>query len=263
MTIALLIIAALASYLICSINPAIVFSKLIYHKDIRTEGSGNPGFTNFKRVYGMKFAWLVFLIDISKAILLELLFGFLFAKFLTPQQANDLAETGETIAKTSFWASQFATQKNCYLFGIAFSGFFAMLGHTVPLWYGFKGGKGFLVCISTLYMIDWKCGLFATIMLCIFLFSTHYMSLATIIAMVAGTVILPFMKVPLIPDVIFAICVAFMILRHRENIKRLTSGTEKKFYFFKKKPAEEKKDSRAEETSVQKEASEAEEANKE
>ena len=243
MTIALLIIAAVASYLICSINPAIVFSKLIYHKDIRTQGSGNPGFTNFKRVYGMKFAWLVFLIDISKAILLELLFGFLFAKFLNPQQAQEFAETTDVVTKNSFWAAQFATERNLRLFGIAFSGAFCMLGHTIPVWYGFKGGKGFLVCISTLYMIDWKCGLFATIMLCIFLFSTHYMSLATIIAMVAGTVLLPFMKVPLFPDLIFAGCVAFMIYRHHENIKRLATGTEKKFYFFKKKTEKKEQDS--------------------
>jgi len=219
MKIAVFIIAALATYLICAINPAIVFSKLIYHKDIRQEGSGNPGFSNFNRVFGMKYAWLVFLLDISKGILLELLFGWLFAKAF--------AQTPDSNVWTQ-WR----------LFGIAYSGIFAMLGHTLPIWYKFKGGKGFLVCISTLFLIDWKCGLFAFIMLAILLLSTHFMSLATIIAMISGTVLLPFMKVPIIPTLIFALCTLFMIFRHRENIKRLASGTENKFYFFKKKTEE-------------------------
>ncbi|MCR4735217.1 MAG: glycerol-3-phosphate 1-O-acyltransferase PlsY [Treponema sp.] len=223
MKIAIFIIAALVTYLICAINPAILFSKLIYHKDIREEGSGNPGFTNFKRVFGMKFAWLVFLLDISKGILLELLFGFLFAKIFADSPAS------------AFWM-------NYRLLGIAYSGLFATLGHTVPIWYKFKGGKGFLVCISTLFMLDWKCGLFAFIILSIFLLTTHYMSLATIIAMIAGTVLLPFMKVPLIPVIIFAACVIFMIYRHHENIKRLANGSEKKFYFFKKSGEEIKTD---------------------
>lgn len=221
MKIAIFIIAALATYLICAVNPAILFSKLIYHKDIRNEGSGNPGFTNFKRVFGIKFAWLVFLIDFSKGILLELLFAWIFARFF--------AQTPDSESWRKFW-----------LLGISYSGIFAMLGHTIPIWYGFKGGKGFLVCISTLFMLDWKCGLFAFILLSIFLFTTHYMSLSTIIAMIAGTVLLPFMNVPLIPTILFAACVLFMIYRHHENIKRLTTGTEKKFYFFKKTKAEEK-----------------------
>ena len=44
--------AALVSYLVSGLNPAIILSRAIYHKDIRTCGSGNPGFTNFKRSFG-------------------------------------------------------------------------------------------------------------------------------------------------------------------------------------------------------------------
>ena len=51
------ILAALVGYFTAGVNPAIVLSKLIYHQDIRELGSGNPGFTNFKRVFGNRYAW--------------------------------------------------------------------------------------------------------------------------------------------------------------------------------------------------------------
>lgn len=213
MTIGIFIIAAVATYLVTSLNPAIIFSKVIYHEDIREKGSGNAGFTNFKRVYGMKYGWLVFLIDISKAIIMELIFGWLFTKYVGENQR---------------------------LLGIAFSGIFATLGHTLPLWYKFKGGKGFLVCISTLFLISWKAGLFTFVLLSIFLLLTKYMSLSTIVSMIAGTVVLPFMGVSIVPTILFAECALFMIYRHKENIKRLAAGTENKFSFGSKKKTEDK-----------------------
>jgi len=205
------IIAAVLTYMITSLNPAIIFSKLIYHEDIREKGSGNAGFTNFKRVYGMKYGWLVFVIDISKAIILELIFGWLFTIYVGENQR---------------------------LLGIAFTGIFATLGHTLPLWYKFKGGKGFLVCISTLFLLSWKAGLFTFVLLSIFLLLTKYMSLSTIISIIAGTVVLPFLGVPVIPTVLFALCAAFMVYRHKANIKRLANGTESKFSFGSKKKEE-------------------------
>lgn len=52
MTILLYLTAAVAAYLLCGVNPAIVLSRVVYHTDIREKGSGNPGFTNFKRTFG-------------------------------------------------------------------------------------------------------------------------------------------------------------------------------------------------------------------
>ena len=76
----LYVVGAVCAYLVGGINPAIVMSKLIYHKDIRTLGSKNPGFTNFKRVFGGKYAWLVFALDLLKSALLCVIFGPIFAK---------------------------------------------------------------------------------------------------------------------------------------------------------------------------------------
>lgn len=210
MNIAIFIIAALSAYLISGLNPAIILSSLIYHEDIRKNpnGSGNPGFTNFKRCYGLKWAWLVMLLDISKAIVLELIFGWLFTIFLGENQR---------------------------LLGIAWTGLFAMIGHAYPCWYKFKGGKAFLVCVTTLFLINWKAGLFAFILLSVLLLITHYMSLSTIVSMIAGAIVLPFLGVTIFPSILFALCAAFTTFRHKVNIKHLASGDERKFYFLKHK----------------------------
>ena len=60
MKIAFFPMVALFAYLISGLNPAIILSKMIYHQDIRGLGSKNPGFTNFKRVFGGRYAWIVF-----------------------------------------------------------------------------------------------------------------------------------------------------------------------------------------------------------
>lgn len=208
MNIAIFIIAAVTSYLIAGINPAIVMSKLIYKKDIRNEGSKNPGFTNFKRVFGMKWAWLVMLLDLAKAFVLEAVFGVLFEKILG--------------------AGYFSL-------GVAFTGLFAMLGHAYPIWYKFHGGKAYLVVLSTLWMLNWITGLCCTAFMMIMVVAVKYMSVATLLSIMIGAVILPFAGVETLPSIIYAFCVLFVIYRHKENIKRLFRGEESKTYFFKSK----------------------------
>ena len=65
----LFVIAAITAFVFSGINPAIILSKLIYHRDIREEGSKNPGFTNFRRVFGNRYAWFVFALDILKSVI--------------------------------------------------------------------------------------------------------------------------------------------------------------------------------------------------
>lgn len=208
MKIAIFFITAIISYLIGGINPAIVLSKLIYKKDIRNEGSKNPGFTNFKRVFGMKWAWLVMLLDLAKAFVLEAIFGLLFEKIL-----------GE----------------GNFALGVAFTGMFIMFGHAFPIWYKFSGGKAYLVILSTLWMLNWKIGLCCTLFMMIFVVIVKYMSLATLLSIILGAIFLPIFGLSAIPSIIYAFCVLFVIFRHKENLKRLFKGEEAKTYFFKSK----------------------------
>ena len=197
------IISAVFAYFVSGLNPAIIMSKAIYKKDIRTCGSGNPGFTNFKRVFGNKYAWFVFVLDILKGAVISVVAGLLF--------------------RVGSWA-----------LGVAYAGLFAMLGHAFPIYYGFKGGKGFLVCLSTVWFIDWRAGAIATAVLVIMLPLTKYMSLSTMSALVAGAVAVAAFGGGLAVSIMYAVCVLFVIVRHKQNIVRLVQGTESKFSFGKK-----------------------------
>lgn len=213
LTFAVFALAAVCAYLISGINPAIILSKAIYGKDIRTLGSKNPGFTNFKRNFGMKWAIVVMVLDLLKSALPAILFGFVFEHF---------------------WPGEWAL-------GVTFTCLFSMIGHAFPVWYGFKGGKGFLVCLSAMWTVDWRVGLVATLLMVILLLVTEYMSLSTTVAMLAC----PFV-IWLIggshPEIIFcAISVMFMAWRHKENFVRLSKGTESKFQLYKTKGKKKKK----------------------
>ena len=194
------ILAALAGYLVAGINPAIVFFFFFYHQDIRTLGSGNPGFTNFKRVFGNKFAWYVLILDLVKSAIVCFLFGLWFRHLYGWMQI-----------------------------GIAYTAVFSVLGHAYPVYYKFQGGKGFLVNLSVLYLLDWRVGLIATGIMVVLLLTVKYMSLATMCALVAGTLLLIPFGCDRIAILLYGFCVIFMIVRHRENIKRLLNHTESKF----------------------------------
>lgn len=198
--------AAVCGYFVAGANPAIIMSKTIYHRDIRECGSGNPGFTNFKRTFGNKWAWWVFFLDLFKAAVVVGLFACLFR----------------------IWQGSFQV-------GAAYTALFCMLGHAFPVQYKFKGGKGFLVCLSAMYIIDWRVGLIATGVMCILLLTTKYMSLSTVVAMLLCPLLLiPFgASLPVI--LMAAACCVFMAIRHWENFKRLIKGTESKFSLKSKK----------------------------
>ena len=197
---------AVGGYFISGINPAIILSKAVYKQDIRECGSGNPGFTNFKRTFGSKLAYVVMVLDLVKAAVPTLAAGLVMGKFY-----------------------------GMYQLGVTVTCFFAMLGHAYPVWYNFKGGKGFLVCLASMWILDWLIGLIATGIMVVLLLTTKYMSLSTMLAMVSCPIALAIMGFESIWALVFcALSVLFMIYRHKANILRLYNGTESKFTFGKK-----------------------------
>ena len=199
------IVSGVFAYCVSGLNPAIIMSKAIYKKDIREYGSGNPGFTNFKRVFGNKYAWFVFALDILKGAVISVSAGLLFRQSVGSWQ-----------------------------FGVAYAGIFALLGHAFPVFYGFKGGKGFLVCLSTLWFIDWRAGAIAAVVLTVLLLTVKYMSLSSMSALIVGAVFVAVFGAGWAVSLMYAVCVLFVVIRHRENIIRLIRGTESKFSFGKK-----------------------------
>ncbi len=207
MTIFIFILSAAAGCLIGQFNPSIMLSRLVYHKDIREHGSGNPGFTNFFRLFGIRWAWLVFLLDASKTAIVELIFMFVFDKHL-----------------------------NNPALGIAFTGLFVTIGHCFPLSYKFRGGKGALSALTTIFLLDWRCGLIGIAVLAIVLLTIRYMSLASICSISVGTLLLPAWGT--CSGFSWVCCIlltALMIWRHNSNIKRILAGSENRFSFTQQK----------------------------
>lgn len=208
MMIAVLCVSAVVSYLLGGLNGAIILSKLVYKQDIRDFGSNNPGFTNFKRTYGNGFVtWLVLIFDILKTAL---------PVFLTA-----------LIMWQNFDKWQFGAQ---------FSGMFCMIGHCFPVWYKFKGGKGFLAGFATIWFVDWRMTLIAMAVFFILLFTLKYMSVASCSAAAVCPIALALLGPASIGVELMAIaCALLVILRHIPNFKKLANGTESKFSLSSKK----------------------------
>ena len=198
----ILLVIALLSYVMGGVNGAIIMSKLIYHEDIRKSGSNNPGFTNFKRVYGLNAAaWSVLLIDILKTAL---------PVFLS--------------------AVYMSFEYDMWQFGAQFSGLFCMFGHCFPVWYGFKGGKAFIAGFATIWFVDWRMTLIAMAIFFLLLFTLKYMSVASCTAAFSCPISLFYLGYSNAwVEVLAVAAAALVIVRHYPNFVKLVHGTESKF----------------------------------
>lgn len=202
----IMILPAIIGYLLGSLNSSIIVGKF-YGVDIRKQGSGNAGTTNALRVLGKKAALFVLIGDLLKGILAYLAGYYLFKSIITPFTGYPLVnEVGGMIGGTA-----------------------AIIGHILPVFFGFKGGKGVLTTLAVLFMIDWLAALLLLGVFIIIVAITRYVSLGSMV----GAVLLPVTFIvlgrstpfKLVFSVVIAILVVFM---HRANIKRLLSGTESK-----------------------------------
>ena len=129
-----------------------------------------------------------------------------------------------------------------------------MLGHSYPVWYRFKGGKGFLVAAAAIWFIDWRVALIATVIMLTLLFTVRFMSLSVIVAGFSCPISLAcfgfeggWVTMNVATFVCVVLAVLLMTYRHKANIKRLFAGTESKFSLFsKKEKTPEKTDAKAE-----------------
>ena len=212
----IIVFCAVVAYLLGSLNGGIMVTQLLNNADIRESGSGNAGFTNVKRVYGTKCAAIVCVVDIVKTVIACGVGGFVISHFT----------------------------ENSYIAGALLCGLFAQLGHIFPIYYGFKGGKGFICGMTTIFMADPLILLVAFVVLTVVTLISKYVSLASLSATLSYAI----MFVVFHNDDVFAYCIAIALavvvfISHRENIKRLISKTERKTYFFgmdKKKKEESK-----------------------
>ena len=200
-------ITAVSAYIIGGINGSIITSKYIYRRDIREHGSGNPGLTNFLRVFGKGGVAFVILIDLIKTLGPVLLGGFLYGQ-------NGLVP----------------------LAGRVFAGLFVMLGNAFPLFYKFKGGKGVLAIGILLFSIDWRVSVTGWAIFLVVVLISRYVSLGAILGVWGYPIALALFNVGTPVDLIVAIaCSSLLVARHHMNIGRLIRGEESKLSLKRKK----------------------------
>jgi glycerol-3-phosphate acyltransferase PlsY len=213
-----LVPAVAAAYLVGSIPFGIIIARA-HGKDLRAIGSGNIGATNVSRALGRKWGYFCFGLDVLKGLIPMLAFKTAVAA---------LPDMGTTASGPLFLASWL-------LVGIA-----AILGHVFPIYLGFKGGKGVATSFGVALGLWPYFTISALIALVVWVATVliwRYVSLASIcasvafpIALLAGIVATPSWDAPnLWPLLIAAIAIPLLvIIRHRENIRRLIAGTESK-----------------------------------
>ncbi len=207
------IIVAIIAYLIGSINFSIIISKKVAGFDVRQKGSGNAGTTNVLRSVGKKAALITLICDILKGVVaigIALLVG------------NIVQNVDKALL-------------------VQLAGIFVVVGHTFPIFFGFKGGKGIATSLGILLMTNWQIGLICLVFALVLMAITRMVSVGSIAAAILFPVLVIFIDQNyIVPDannwkyLIFSIVLCLIVLfNHRENIKRILNGTENKISFKK------------------------------
>ncbi len=211
------VVVAILSYLIGSISFSIIFTKKFAGFDVREKGSGNAGTTNVLRTAGKFPALMTLICDVFKgvvAILIALLVG---------QMINGDAKTRALL--------------------VQIAGVFVVIGHTFPIFFKFKGGKGVATSLGVILMVNWEIGLICLVFALILMALSRMVSLGSLAAAILYPILCMFTAEHYIIGgqeahfayIIFGIIMAVIVIfNHRENIKRLADGTENKLSFKKK-----------------------------
>ena len=200
-------LAALAAgYLLGSLNTGAIVGK-IYGKDISSQGSKSAGLTNTLRVLGKPAAGFVLVGDILKGII-ACLIGLRLGVYVYSGEARDCVS-------------------------LLAAGAGVVLGHNWPLYFGFKGGKGALTATAVMFMFNWVMALISLGVFVLIVALTRYVSLATICATLFFVAIsfLPVFRNTFYFQIFACLMELVLILKHRENVQRLLSGTENKLAF--------------------------------
>ena len=200
-------IIAIVAYLIGSINFSVILSKKMAGFDVREKGSGNAGTTNMLRSVGKKAAAITLVCDILKGVI-AILIAMLMNKIFKDSNGALLVQIA----------------------GVA-----VILGHTFPIFFKFKGGKGVATSLGVLIMSNWQIGLICLVFALILIILTQMVSVGSIAAAILYPVLTLFIPQNyIIPGnyIIYSVVLAVIIVfNHRENVKRLLSGTENRISF--------------------------------
>jgi glycerol-3-phosphate acyltransferase PlsY len=187
---AFLPVALVIGYLLGSIPFGLILTRLAGTQDLRSIGSGNIGATNVLRTGRKGLAAATLLLDALKGTVAVVITGYI---------------AGPNAAMAA--------------------GLGAFLGHLFPVWLKFKGGKGVAVYIGILLGLFWPGALFFCLLWLATAFTTRYSSLSALVAAFVTPIFLWWFGHLALAS-LFAVLTLLLFYMHRENIKRLQSGTE-------------------------------------
>jgi len=211
LTVLAILLCCLMGYFLGSVNFAIILSKKYHQDDVRDHGSKNAGTTNMFRTYGKKAAFLTFLGDFLKAVVVCFLGRFC-------------------------WG----------ILGAYLAGLFCVIGHIFPVFFKFKGGKG----VATTAGVMLACDVPTFLIIFVLYFGVFFLSKLVSAASVMSALMYPFILFELnklLPEelkvpgfcVLLAMAISIIVvIKHIENIKRILNGTEPRLYLFGKNKAE-------------------------
>ena len=217
------LLTAIAAYLLGSVNTAVIVTRIVTKgkKDIRQMGSGNAGFTNVLRSVGKVPAIFTIVCDALKCVFAVIIGWLIFS----------LIPTDSTVLSNEFG--------NC---GKYIAGIFCIIGHSYPLYFHFKGGKGVVTAATLILSEDWRVFICIIVAFLIVFVITKIISASSITAAAlygpctfvityffdylsgAGYSI-GYVVLSTLAALIIGI---FVIVKHKENIGRLIRGEEKK-----------------------------------
>ena len=200
----------LFSYLLGSIPSAVWIGKALYGLDVREHGSGNAGATNTFRVLGKRAGIPVLLIDAFKgwgAVMLPVW-------FLSAGDSPVLFENFRVLCGAA-----------------------AVVGHVLPVWAGFRGGKGVATLLGVAIGMQPVAALCCIGLFLLVLALTKYVSLGSILAsLFYGIFLLVIDQVHHDATIIFAIMIPLLvILTHTKNIRRMLEGNENRTHLHQRK----------------------------
>ena len=214
MSVALLIVAVVAAYLLGSIPSSVWYGIGYFGIDVRKHGSGNAGATNTFRVLGKRAGTVVMLIDVLKGWTATCLASMLF-------YMNEIGETELLMYKIIF-------------------GIIAIIGHIFPIFVNFKGGKGIATLLGMVLAIHPELASVCITIFILTLIASQYVSLSSILATLAFPV-LSWTGASGHPEpllVVFGFTMFILVVfTHQKNIVRLLNGNENRVNIFAKSKA--------------------------
>ncbi len=212
---ALTALLTLLSYLVCGIPFGLVIARAMGHVDVRTTGSGNIGTTNVARSVGKGAAALTLLLDLGKGLVCMLV--------------------SRLVLAVAFFGGDFASLDHTTAFGAALSVVFlgCICGHVFSPYLRFHGGKGIAVGFGAALGLYWPIGVCLLAVFLVLAIPSRYVSLGSVAAAASLPVWCVVFGFPTASVAPVAVAAVVVIWSHRENVRRLARGEERRFSFHK------------------------------